>query len=60
MKVTTDLRAGNVVEDVQHLAGQATDQVVGFVSSASQEAQDLTAWLGNTANSVWQTITSPF
>jgi len=60
MKVTTDLRAGNIVEDVQNLAGQATDQVVGYVSSASQEAEDLTAWLGNTANAVWQSISSPF
>jgi hypothetical protein len=60
MKVTTDLRAGNVVEDATQFVGQVSDQAAGVISTANHQAKNMAGAVGDATNAVWQMITSPF
>jgi hypothetical protein len=60
MKVSTDLRAGNLVEDATQFVEKVSDQTAGFISTANRQAKNLATSVGNATNAVWQMITSPF
>jgi hypothetical protein len=53
MKVKTNLKAGNVLNDAVDYAKQTVDTATGFVASASQQANALVDTVGTT-------VTSPF
>ncbi|MBN1148970.1 MAG: hypothetical protein JXA78_17055 [Anaerolineales bacterium] len=57
MKVETDLRAGGVLESAVNQAGQAANQVTGFVGQANQQAESFTSNLVNSITSFWNCLT---
>jgi hypothetical protein len=57
MKVSTDLKSGNVINDAANLVSQGTAQVTGFVSAADQQARAVTQTVANTAQSAWNSLT---
>ena len=60
MKVETELKAGNLIDDASQFVGQVSDQVGGFVAAADQQVKDLTSTVSNTASSAWNSITGLF
>jgi len=60
MRVETDVRAGNIVNDagaqVNKFGGQAAD----FVSNANQQAEGLTTTVVNKSTKLWNCLTSTF
>lgn len=60
MKVETNLKAGNLVNDTVGYARQTVDSVTGFVSSASQEANSVVGSVNKAANSAWNAVTGLF
>lgn len=59
MRVETDIRAGNVVNDVVDQANKFGGQVSGFLSSANQQAEGLTTSVVNKSTQLWNCLTSP-
>lgn len=57
MKVETDLKAGNVVQDATRQAGEIVSQVSDFVSKANRQASDFTSGVANTTSSIWNSLT---
>jgi len=53
MKVRTDLRSGNMLDDAAREANKALNQVTGFVSEASAEAEKLTDSVINAGKCVY-------
>jgi len=53
MKVRTDLRSGNMLDDAAQEANKALNQVTGFVSEASAEAEKLTNSVINAGKCVY-------
>jgi hypothetical protein len=60
MKVETELRAGLSLENAMSQAGQAADQVSGFVNQANQQATSLTSSVVNKTSSFWNCLTNAF
>jgi hypothetical protein len=60
MKVKTDLKAGNLINDATALAQQSVDYVTGFVSAANNQANDVVGSVGNAATSTWNAVTGLF
>lgn len=57
MKVDTDLKAGNFINDAVDLVNQGVSEVTDFVSTADQQARALTTNVTNTAQSIWNSLT---
>jgi hypothetical protein len=53
MKVTTNLKSGNFLEDATQSASNLGDKAQVFFSSADQQAKDLTGAVVDSANSLW-------
>jgi len=60
MKVETDLRAGNVLDDAAQGANELMNQVNGFLTSASVEAEGLTNTVTTKATSLWNCLVNTF
>jgi hypothetical protein len=58
MRVNTDLKSGNVINDAANLVNQGAAQVTGFVSAADKQARAVTKTVTNTAQSAWNSLTS--
>jgi hypothetical protein len=58
MKVQTDVRAGAVLEAATEQASAAANDVANFISTADQQATDLTTSLVNKATSIWNCVTA--
>lgn len=58
MKVTTDLKAGGLLQDVSNQASQAYQQVSGFVSQANQQVADLSGAVVNKSTALWNCLTN--
>ena len=60
MKVTTDIHAGNVIDDASQAANSVVDQAKEFVSSANLQAEDIKNKAGGIGNHAWTTLTGLF
>jgi hypothetical protein len=60
MKVTTNLKSGNWMDDALSTASNLGDQASGFLYTAEQQAQGFTSTVANTANTLWQDLTGLF
>jgi hypothetical protein len=60
MKVETNLKAGGMLQDATYQAGNAVNQVSGFVSQANQQAENLTNSVVSTTKSLWNSVTGAF
>lgn len=60
MKVKTDLKSGNWLDDALGAASNLGDQVSGFFYAAEQQAEGFTHSVANTANALWQDVTGWF
>ena len=60
MRVETDIRAGNFVDDVVNQANKFGGQVSDFVSSANQQAEGLTTTVVNKSTQLWNAISGVF
>ena len=57
MKVNTDLKSGNMLEDAVQATSNLGGQVSRFFSTAQQQAEDVTSTVADTANAWWQSLT---
>jgi len=57
MKVNTNLKSGNLLEDALQATSNLGDQVGRFFSTAERQAEDLTSTVANTASALWQDFT---
>jgi hypothetical protein len=57
MKVLTNLKSGNLIEDAQHTASVLGDQFGGFFQAADQQAETVTSTISNKMKNVWQSLT---
>ncbi len=60
MKVKTNLKSGNWLDDAMGAASNLSGQVSGFFSAAEQQAEGFTGSVANTANALWQDLTGWF
>jgi len=60
MKVTTDIRAGNLIDDASQAAEQIYDQAAGFVSSANQQAEDIKNQGVQLSSQLWTSVSDLF
>jgi hypothetical protein len=60
MKVETNLKAGNLINDAVGYTRQTVDSVTGFVASANQEANSVVGTVNNATNSAWKAVTGIF
>ena len=60
MRVETDIKAGNIVDDAASMVSSTYDQAASFVSKADGQAKDLVGQVQTTANAVLQSISNPF
>jgi len=60
MRVETDIRAGNMVNDVVDQAGKLGGQVSDFVTSANQQAEGLTTTVVSKSTQLWNAISGVF
>jgi hypothetical protein len=60
MKVKTNLKSGNWLDDAVVTVSTLGDQVSGFISTAEQQAEGFTSSVANTANALWQDVTGWF
>jgi hypothetical protein len=60
MKVQTNLKAGNVLQDATGYARQTVNTATGFVNSARQEANAVVDTISSTANTAWNAVTGLF
>ena len=56
MKVTTDIHAGNFVDDASQAADQIYNQVAGFVSHANQQAEEIKNTGFQISNQLWSSV----
>ena len=56
MKVTTDIHAGNFVDDASQAADQIYNQVAGFVSNANQQAEEIKNTGFQISNQLWSSV----
>jgi hypothetical protein len=57
MKVETDLKVGQLLQDLAQSTSQAVAPVGDFFSKASDQAQSLTSAAVNKASSFWNCLT---
>ncbi len=57
MKVSTELKAGSLLQDASNQAGAMASQVSNFVSTANQQAQGLTTGLVDKTTAFWKCLT---
>jgi hypothetical protein len=57
MKVSTELKAGSLLQDVTNQAGAMVGQVSNFVTTANQQAQGLTTSLVDRVTGLWNCLT---
>ena len=57
MKVETNLKAGNVLQDAMQQAGNYTGKATNFVSQANQQAASFTTSLVDRTTSLWNCLT---
>jgi len=55
MKIETNLKAGNALNDVANLSCKGLNYSANFVNQAEQQASKLASSLSNGAQSVWNT-----
>jgi hypothetical protein len=60
MKVETNLKAGNVINDTVGYTKQTIDTATGFVASASKQANSLVDSVNGAASSAWHAVTGLF
>jgi hypothetical protein len=60
MKVKTDIKAGNFIDDAVQSAKDATTTVTGWVSNANQDANQLVGTVSSTASSAWNSLVNLF
>ena len=60
MKIKTDLHAGNILEDAYSYASEALASVPQFFSRADDEAAMLFQATADTAQGLWDQLTSIF
>ena len=60
MRVETDIKAGNLVDDAMNVVSSTYNQAADFVSKADSQAQSVVGQVESTANAVWQSVTNPF
>lgn len=56
MKVKTNLKSGNVLNDATHLVNSSVNQVSGFLSAANHQAQTLSHGAKNAVTSSWSWV----
>lgn len=54
MKVTTNLKSGNFLDDAAKSASDLGDKAQVFFSSADQQAKGITGAVVDSANTLWQ------
>ena len=57
MKVNTDLKSGNIINDAANLINQGTAEAVNFVNQADQQARAVTSSVTDTVQSAWNSLT---
>jgi|APFre7841882724_1041349.scaffolds.fasta_scaffold05590_2 hypothetical protein len=60
MKVKTDIKAGNFIDDAMQSAKGATNTVTGWVANANQDANQLVGTVTSTATSAWNSLMNLF
>jgi len=60
MKVKTDIKAGNFINDAVQSAKGATRTVTGWVANANQDANQIVGKVSSTASSAWTSLTNLF
>ena len=60
MKVTTDLRSGNVLTDAAQEVDQIAQQVSAFVADAGSQADNFTSEVTQASTSLWNSLTNLF
>jgi hypothetical protein len=60
MKVKTDIKAGNFIDDAMQSAKAATNTVTGWVANANQDANQLVGSVSSTASSAWNGLMNLF
>jgi hypothetical protein len=60
MKVETNLKAGNVINDTVGYAKQTVDTATGFVTNASKQANSVIDSANNATASAWRAVTGLF
>lgn len=60
MKVSTNLKSGNMTDLVLQTETALVDQASGFLSAAERQAAGITSTVASTANSLWQGFTGWF
>lgn len=60
MKVQTDIKAGNFIDDAVQSAKNATSTVTGWVANANYEANQIVGSISSVANSAWNSLTNLF
>lgn len=60
MKVETNLKAGNVINDAVGYTKQTIDTATGFVSSASKQANSVVDSVNGATTSAWRAVTGLF
>lgn len=57
MKVETNLKAGDFMENAANTMTQAANEVGGFFTKAGQQAKSFTSGVVNKTTSVWNCLT---
>ena len=60
MKVSTNLKSGNMLDAAQQAATGLGNQAGGFFSAAERQTADLTGTVAHAVNNLWQGLTSWF
>ncbi len=60
MKVSTNLKSGNMMDLALQAETALVEQAGGFFSAAEQQAAGLTSTVANTANNLWHGLTGWF
>lgn len=60
MKVTTNLKSGNLLEDALQAASNFGNQASDFIYTAEQQAEVVSNSVTNTANDLWHGVTGFF
>ena len=58
MKVSTNMKSGQIIENALQATESLGRQVSGIIYAAEQQAEGLTNVVINTANTLWQNLTS--
>jgi hypothetical protein len=60
MKVKTDIKAGNLIDNAVQSAKDATTTVTGWVTNANQEANQIIGTVSSTATAAWNSLMNLF